>query len=105
MVKVWVSLRVVRVSVNPWTSEASCVYMCDEITGETVYLGEIDRAYAFLRVCVWPVTLTLLPNTNYRSVQTGVQTATPRRCQRVYQNVTSWGLLQGGAYYIIWIDR
>ena len=44
MVRVWVSLRVVRVSVNPLRSEGSCVYMCDEIIGGTVYLGEIDRA-------------------------------------------------------------
>ena len=43
LVRFWLLLGV-RVSVNPWTSKGSCVYMCDKITGGTVYSGAVDRA-------------------------------------------------------------
>ena len=73
--------------------------MCDQITGGTVFSGEVDwsgvakllRDFLRASVCVCLVTLTLnptltlRPNPNYCSVQTGVRKATPIRCRQVHQ--------------------
>ena len=42
--------------------------------------------------------LTLHPGPSCCSVQTRVQSGPPRRCQRVYRNLTNWGLLRGSAW-------